>query len=125
MSLILRGLLFGSLCLMTTSAGAQSAPDLASSSIEDLQILAKKGHKPAQLELGKKLEAQGELDAALGWYEKAGRAEKLRRYVYSPPVGNERYGRTLSVGPRAVVPGIEEARLRAERVREKLKEVSK
>lgn len=121
MPLILRTLLAASLFSIGMPVAAQPAPDWALISVEELEAAAKKGIKPAQLELGKRLEVQGKLEAALKWYRKAGRDVKSKAYVYSPPVGNEAYGRVITHGGDNIVHGLDEARGRASQLEEKLK----
>lgn len=99
------------------SVVAQAGEDWTAVSLQDLKREAKKGVKPAQLELGKRFEegrqVGRDLKAAFKWYTEAGRDVRTREYTYSPPVGNEKSGRVIAFGNTRLIPGLPEAKARS------------
>ncbi len=87
-----------------------------------LECAAASGDKFAQLELGIRYESgegvSRDLRRAERLYTQAARDEPRSRYVYSAPVGNERYGRLIPVSDGTAAPGLAEARERSRRLRE-------
>jgi hypothetical protein len=79
------------------------------------------GDKRAQLELGIRYEEGRGVAAderrAARFYARAGRTEQIPNYVYSPPVGSEKAGRVVPIGPPRTIPGLAEARERLARLR--------
>ncbi|WP_443028822.1 MULTISPECIES: hypothetical protein [unclassified Sphingopyxis] len=93
-----------------------SISDYRSASVSDLTCHASSGNKLAQLELGIRYEygdgVPRDLSHAEKLYVQAARSDRNGRYVYSPPVGNERYGRAIPAGESTNSPGLSEARER-------------
>jgi TPR repeat protein len=84
-------------------------------SIAALACHANQGDKHAQLALGKRYE-QGlgvavDLKQAARYYARAAQTTQQNIYVYSPPVGNETYGRTIGLPAGPSIPGLAEAQL--------------
>lgn len=82
-----------------------------------VQRAAEGGDKVAALELGQRYGAgrdgvTRDRRAALRWYRRAARDERSRTVVYSPPVGQQRYGRVISIDSALVRPGLPEAKRR-------------
>lgn len=82
----------------------------------ELACQASAGNKVAQLELGIRYEngdrVPRDLAQAERLYARAARSDRNGRYVYSPPVGNEKYGRVIPVGQSTNSPGLPEAKER-------------
>lgn len=87
-----------------------------SASLSKLACQASSGNKVAQLELGIRYEngigVSRDVLKAERLYTRAARSDRSGRYVYSPPVGNEKYGRVIPVGQSMNSPGLPEAKER-------------
>ena len=94
----------------------------ASATPAALECAAASGDKFAQLELGIRYETgEGvprDLRRAERFYARAARDEPRSRYVYSAPVGDERYGRLIPISDGTAAPGLAEAQERLSRLRE-------
>lgn len=89
-------------------------PDFSERNYEDLEKIARKGQKQAQLELGRRYEegvgVERDICKAVKWYKLAAQDSVHRNLVYSGPVGSERYGRAIEVGPPTIENGLIEAK---------------
>jgi hypothetical protein len=86
-----------------------------------LQCSAGAGDKSAQLELGIRYEegrgVPADLRRAERLYASAARTRQIPNYVYSAPVGTEKTGRMVPIGPPRTIPGLLQARARLARLR--------
>ena len=93
-----------------------------SAAVETLECAAAGDDKVAALELGRRYEegrgVPRDLRRAKRYYARAAATAPSQMYVYSPPVGDERYGRVISVdAPGIPTQGLPEARERLDRLR--------
>lgn len=102
--------------------------DYSSASPSELACQASAGNKVAQLELGIRYEngigVSRDFAKAERLYARAARSDRSGRYVYSPPVGNEKYGRVIPIGQSTNSPGLPEARERLLRLQARNKSKS-
>ena len=101
----------------TVDAQAQAGIDLtAGQSLERLVCEARHGDQFSQYILGKLYEEGVGVPADPGeaakWYRRAAKARSGNTYVYSAPVGDERYGRVIPVATGPATPGLSEAQYR-------------
>lgn len=110
-------------CVSHGFAGIPFAPGTADSALQQLARAAQAGDKPAQLELGIRYEeGRGvpvDLPRAERLYALAAASSGGTIYVYSPPVGQAKYGTVIPINSGPVAPGLMSARerLRALRAR--------
>ena len=88
----------------------------AEQSLERLVCEARDGDQSSQYLLGKLYEdgvgVPADLGEAAKWYRRAAKGRSGTTYVYSAPVGDERYGRVLPVTTGPDTPGLSEAQYR-------------
>lgn len=116
------GLLLTSACANNSYMGIPLAAGLAVPELQNLASRAQAGDKQAQFELGIRYEEGSGLPIDRG------RARKLYQlaaddsggtlWVYSPPAGSGASGRVIPVDSGPKRPGLPEARLRLERLKE-------
>ena len=103
------------------SSDCAAIGNYAAASPPALECAAASDDKFAQLALGIRYETGDgvprDLRRAERLYARAARDEPRSRYVYSAPVGNERYGRLIPISDGTAAPGLAEAQERLRRLR--------
>ena len=115
-------------CVTTGSPSSYMGIDLASpapvssvaAEVQSLARRAQAGDKHAQLELGIRFEegngVERDLKRAKKLYRAAAKDSSGRQWVYSPSTGSGSPGRAIPVVTGGLQPGLEEARIRLERL---------
>jgi hypothetical protein len=115
-------------CMSLGLAPCNGTPQSATS-ITDLQCWSGKGDKQAQFALGQIYESGAgvpiNLKRARSFYASAASATPSTIYVYSPPVGNESYGRVIPMTSGIAAPGLAEAHVALARVTAKLNDIAR
>ena len=103
-------------CTRSGFAGISFAPGAAEPELQQLAQRAAAGSKPALLELGIRYEeGRGvpvDLPRAARLYGQAAATTGGTMFVYSPPVGQAKYGSVIPITTGPVVPGLPDARER-------------
>ena len=107
-------------------AGISLKPGAADPEIQALALRAQAGDKQAQLELGmlyeEGLRLPRDLDRARTLYKAAASDTGGTNYVYAPPVSGDGPGQLIHIPAVAGRRGLDEARLRLEALRARLRE---
>jgi TPR repeat protein len=99
-------------------------PGAADPELQSLAHRARRGDKPAQLELGLRYEEGLGLPVDLGraarLYARAAADSGGVRWIYSPPVGSQKQGQAIAVNGGPPIAGLEAAKQRLRALRKRL-----